>query len=152
MTSPAIDFVQGACVVARDQRGVTRPEGERCDAGSFERQTDQVSPGDDSGRTRGTNDDKPLKETEEQRQQRERTNTSGKDDYATEGNVVEVHPEGAPPYVVIANRDGLVKIMLLGDAAKQATNIRVGDYLMVEGEKHHEQLYDATDVSVKRGR
>lgn len=34
-TSPAVDFVTGACP-ATDQRGVSRPQGTRCDAGAYE--------------------------------------------------------------------------------------------------------------------
>jgi hypothetical protein len=54
--------------------------------------------------------------------------------------------------VTIANLDGLVKIRLLGEAAKTCGSIRVGDYLEADGEKIHEHLFEATDVSVKRRR
>ena len=93
--------------------------------------------------------DTPRKETGEQRQQRERTNRGGKDDVYVEGNVVEVHPEAEPPYVMIGNRDGLVKVVLYKDAAQSASGIKVSDYLEADGEKVHEQLFEATDVSVK---
>jgi hypothetical protein len=96
--------------------------------------------------------DSPPKETEEQQQQRERTNKGNKDDVHVEGNVVEVHPDEQPPYVVIANKDGLVKVILLGDAAKAAGSIRVGDYLEADGEKQNEHLFEATDISVSRPR
>jgi hypothetical protein len=37
-TSPALNAVPiAACQVHRDQRGVRRPQGKRCDVGSFER-------------------------------------------------------------------------------------------------------------------
>jgi autotransporter-associated beta strand protein len=102
-----------------------------------------ISPGDDDT-------DKPRKETDEDRQQRQRTNTGNKDDVYIEGNVVEVHQDEVPPYVVIANKDGLVRVNLL--CGSQCPTIRVGDYLEADGEKQHEQLFDATDVSVRRGR
>jgi hypothetical protein len=100
-----------------------------------------VSPGDDD------TDDKP-KETAEQRQQRQLTNQSNRDDVSIEGNVTEVHQDEQPPYVVIANRDGLVRVNLL--CGSQCPTIRVGDYLQADGEKQHEQLFDAYDVSVSR--
>jgi hypothetical protein len=94
--------------------------------------------------------DKPRNETEEQRQQRERTNRSNKDDVHTEGNVVEVHQDERPPYVVIATRDGLQRVNLLcGD---QCPRIEVGTYLEADGEKQHEFLFEATDVTVTCGR
>ena len=96
--------------------------------------------------------DKPQKETQEQRQQRERSNQSGKDDVYVEGNVVEVHADVAPAYVVIVNRDGPVKVILYGDAAPAARSIQVGDYLEADGEKIHEGLFEASEVSTSRGR
>lgn len=101
------------------------------------------SPGDDDT-------DKPRKETDEQRQLRRNTNQGNKDDVDIEGDVVEIHPEANPRYVVIANRHGLVTVILYGDAQQSAGSIKVGDYLEADGEKIHEQLFEATDVSVSR--
>jgi hypothetical protein len=96
-------------------------------------------------------DDKP-KETEEERQQHQLTNRSNRDDITIEGNVMEVHQEAGPPYVIIANRDGLVKVILLHDAALVKDSIQVGQYLEGSGEKQNEQLFEASDVSVKNTR
>ena len=63
--------------------------------------------------------------------------------------MVEVHPEANPPFVRIGNRDGVQTVVLYKDAAQSASSIKVGDYLEAEGEKIHEQLFEATDVSVK---
>jgi hypothetical protein len=95
-------------------------------------------------------DDRKPKLTEEQRQQRSRTNRSNRDDYAAEGNVVEVRCDATVPTVVIANRDGLLEVRLLRGAAAVCGSIRVGDYLEADGEKQSEQLFDATDVQVRR--
>jgi sugar lactone lactonase YvrE len=94
--------------------------------------------------------DKKKKETEEQRQQRRRTNTSNRDEYYTEGDVAEVHQDETPPYVLIAMRDGVQRINLL--CGNDCPTIHVGDYLTAEGEKQHEQLFDATEVSVEHRR
>jgi choice-of-anchor A domain-containing protein len=53
------------------------------------------------------------------------------------------------PYVIIANVDGNQKVRLLKDAAAGCSSIRVGDYVSAEGEKLHEQLFDATDISIE---
>ena len=65
---------------------------------------------------------------------------------ATEGNVTEVHLDASPPYVVLANRDGPVVVRLF--RGSQCPVIRVGDYIEVDGEKQHEQLFDAEQVTV----
>ena len=94
------------------------------------------------------NQDKQPHLTDEQRQDRQLTNRSNRDDVYTEGNVVEVHQDEQPPYAVIANRDGLVRVNLL--CGNQCPTIRIGDYLEVDGQKQTELLFDATDVTVSR--
>lgn len=92
-------------------------------------------------------DERP-RETEEQRQQRQLTNRSNRDDVYTEGNVVEVHPDEQPPFVVMVNRDGRVQVVLR--CGEQCPSIQVGDYLEADGTKQHEGLFEATDVTVSR--
>ena len=89
--------------------------------------------------------------TEEQRQQRQRTDTSNLDDTRTEGNVVATRCDEDPPAVVIANRDGEVTIRLLYESAVRCRSILPGDYLEVDGEKVTEQLYEAHEVTITRG-
>jgi hypothetical protein len=103
---------------------------------------------DDPGQFAPSEDD-PAKLTEEQRRQKQRTNTGGLDDAHTEGDVVDVSGlAGDPPSVVIANRDGLVTVVLLGEAKRVAPSIRVGQYLQAEGEKVHEHLFEAHEVDL----
>jgi len=90
------------------------------------------------------------KPTEEQRQQKERSNRSNLDDYRTEGNAVESSCEGDVPSVTIANRDGRVVIRLLHDAVASCGLVKPGDYVEAIGEKQHEQLYDADQLTVWR--
>lgn len=92
--------------------------------------------------------DSSRTKTEEQRQQDQRTNRSNRSDVVTEGNVVSVTsgPDGLT--IVIGNVDGLVTIVLPCGSA--CPTIRPGDYVEVEGEKVHEQLYQAQSVTVVR--
>lgn len=164
--SQAIDAADPAACPANDILARTRPrDGDGngtsiCDIGAVETIASasssasnggadgQVSPGADK-----PNDDdivRSRKQTEDQRRHKERTNRAGRDDYACEGNVVEVHPEAAIPYVIIANRDGLVTVLLLHDAALAKDTIRVGDYLEADGVKEHEHLFEADSVRVVR--
>jgi hypothetical protein len=92
--------------------------------------------------------DKKPHFTDEQRQDQQHTNQSNRDDVYTEGNVVEVHQDANPPYVVIGNRDGLVRVNLL--CGGDCPTIRVGDYLQADGSKESESLFDAEEISVSR--
>jgi len=53
----------------------------------------------------------------------------------------------APPWILIANRDGSVKVILYEDAARFP--IQVGQYFTGTGEKQHEQLFWAYDGAVE---
>ena len=90
-----------------------------------------------------------ARETETERQQRERTNRRGSDDYRTEGNVVAVDLDARPRTATIATRDGLQVIVLL--CRDSCDDPQVGDYLEAEGEKEHEALFYADSVTSRRG-
>jgi hypothetical protein len=102
----------------------------------------------ESGPVTEEHEDPRRPQTEEQRQQQQLTNRSNRSDIATEGNVLEVHVDEQGLTLVIANLDGRVVIELR--CAATCPTVRVGDYVEVEGEKIHEQLYEATDVFVNR--
>jgi hypothetical protein len=92
-------------------------------------------------------DEKP-KETEEQRQQRQLTNRSNRSDVTTEGNVLKVVADEQGLTIVIGNVDGRVTVRLR--CGTRCPTIRAGDYVEVDGEKVHEQLYEAESVTVVR--
>ncbi|MFN8633963.1 MAG: Calx-beta domain-containing protein [Chloroflexota bacterium] len=92
--------------------------------------------------------DKPRKLTDEERQQRQHTNAGNKDDVYTEGDVVEVHLDEQPPYIVIGTRDGLERVNL--PCGRDCPAIQVGDYVEADGQKQNEALFDATDITVWR--
>jgi len=94
---------------------------------------------------------KPRRLTEEQKQQRQRTDRSSLDDTRNEGNVLATRCDEEPPLAIIANRDGQVTVQLLHEAKKACRSIRVGDYLEATGEKQTEQLFEAHDVTITRG-
>jgi hypothetical protein len=93
--------------------------------------------------------DPPRRLTEEQRQQRRRSDTSELDDTHVEGDVVGVDGRATPPTITIASRDGDVTLRLHGGAARQVGTVRVGDYVQAEGEKVHEGLYEIGDLEVE---
>jgi hypothetical protein len=108
--------------------------------------TPTATPTPSTSLTSPNKDDSPRKLTSEQRQQHQLTNRSNKDDVHTEGDVVEVHVDGEPPYVVIGMRDGLQRITLA--CADRCPTIRVGDYLEAEGTKQDEQQFLADEIAV----
>ena len=91
-------------------------------------------------------DEKPKPTSQEQRQN-ERTNKGSKDDERVEGNVIALDLGSQPPTMTIANRDGNVVVVLSGDALKAAQYIKVGNYVTATGEKQHELLFWADDLS-----
>jgi hypothetical protein len=81
------------------------------------------------------NQDKRPKQTEEQRQDRQLTNRSGKDDVHTEGNVIAVErPEGAS-YVLVTIALGRNETLTVQISCQIPTcpDVRVGDYLEADG-------------------
>jgi len=94
----------------------------------------------------GEEDEKP-KPTGEARHQKERTNKGSKEDERLEGSVTAINLGDQPPTITIANRDGLVVVVLSGDALTVARYLKVGDYVTAAGEKQHELLFWASDLS-----
>jgi hypothetical protein len=104
---------------------------------------------DEGGRVHREKDDR-RPPSEQQRLERDQTNRGGSDDYHTEGNVVETRCEADPPSATIANRDGLVRVVLLGDTRSQCGTLRAGQYLEVDGTKVDEGLFEAETIEVSR--
>ena len=106
---------------------------------------------DDAAPTGEGDPDEPRL-TEEQRQQRRRTNTASLGDYHTEGNVVAVECDAKPPRVQIVNVDGPMWVELWFGTDRQCPRIRVGDYLIADGEKDNEQRFVAENIDIERPR
>ena len=62
--------------------------------------------------------------------------------------MVEVVADPQGLTIVLGNLDGRVTVLLRCGA--RCPTIRVGDYVEVDGEKVHEQLYEAESVTVVR--
>lgn len=107
------------------------------------------SGGDDKGGPPSSrNREEDQVRTEEQRQQDERTNRYGQDQYRVEGNVTELRIVDGERAVILANRDGDVVVILR--CGNECPTIKVGDYIIAEGEKEHEQLFFAESVSIEK--
>jgi hypothetical protein len=83
-------------------------------------------------------EDSPKPKTEEQRQQEQRTNRSGKDDVHTEGNVLAVEQPAGASYLLVTigltrNETLVVQVFC---ALSRCPDIQVGDYLEADGYQH----------------
>jgi len=105
-------------------------------------------PASEPAARRDPSDDAPRRLTETQRQQRERSNQLGLDDYRTEGNVLDVRLGADQPYVVIGTRDGRQTIYL--NCGDHCPDVRVGDYVEADGVKENEQVFAADTIVVTR--
>jgi hypothetical protein len=103
-------------------------------------QTSQYFPEDDV--------DKPQHLTRDERRQRAATNRLGSDDVHTEGNVLQVACKEEAPYLVIGMRDGEQTVRLHDTAREKCGSVRVGDYVMADGTKEHELLFDADELDI----
>lgn len=107
----------------------------------------------------------PQPENEDNRRTRRNNATRGEDESRTEGDIVGVrcaeadpvpelsrgfivHPNMVP-YAVIGTQDGAQQVLLIHESARSCTSIHVGDYLMVDGEKQSEELFQGHDVDIK---
>jgi len=133
-------------VAAADDAGTTQDFQQ---AGTLTVGAAAAQPADDtSSRQHDDSKSKVQKRTDEQRQQAQRTNAGNLDDTHTEGNVMTLTCDASPPSVEIANRDGRIAILLIGEASTTCGSIAVGDYLDVSGEKQTEQLFEADGVTI----
>ena len=103
-------------------------------------QTAQYFPEDDT--------DKSQNVTRDERRQRSSTNRLGSDDVHSEGNVLQVACKEETPYLVIGMRDGDQTVRLHGSAREQRASVHVGAYVLVDGVKEHEQLFDADELDI----
>lgn len=103
-------------------------------------QTAQYFPEDDT--------DKRQSLTRDERRQRSSTNRLGSDDVHSEGNVLQVACKEEQPYLVLGMRDGDQTVRLHDSAREKCGSVRVGDYVLVDGVKEHEQLFDADELDI----
>jgi uncharacterized repeat protein (TIGR01451 family) len=92
--------------------------------------------------------DKAARQTDLHQIQQDHTNQAGRDDYHTEGGVMEVGMIGTQAYAVIGTRDGPVTVLL--NCESGCPSVHVGDYIEIEGVKENEQLFEAEEVTVSR--
>ena len=103
--------------------------------------------------------DDPRRETETQRQQRQHTNTAGKDDVHTEGHVIAVERPDEASYLLVTialikNETLVVQVPCFGEGSTViCTDIQVGDELEADGwqgGRDEHRRFIAEDVTITR--
>lgn len=95
-------------------------------------------------------DDKDDDKEHKGRREEERTEQarSAREDREMSGQVLEINTLKSPPELYMANRDGIVVVKTLKTDLIATNGVRLGDHITVTGEKIHEQLFEAQDLSV----
>jgi hypothetical protein len=70
------------------------------------------------------------------------------EDHTLDGQVIEINTLKDPPELIVGTVDGrtLVRVLKTDEIALNAVNI--GDYIELDGEKVHESLFEATQISI----
>jgi len=70
------------------------------------------------------------------------------DDHSLNGQVLEINTLKDPPEMIIGSVDGQVVVRMLKTDEIARNGVKIGDYVEVVGEKIHELLFEATEISV----
>lgn len=70
------------------------------------------------------------------------------DDYSLNGQVLEINTLKDPPEMIVGSVDGEVLIRVLKTDEIAINGVKIGDYVELTGEKIHEQLFEATEISI----
>jgi hypothetical protein len=89
-------------------------------------------------------DDKDKEKKEQQQEQQE------DEDHTLNGQVLDINTLKDPPEMIVGSVDGEVVVRVLKTDEIALNGVQVGDYVELDGEKIHEQLFEATQISVDK--
>jgi ribosomal protein L9 len=89
--------------------------------------------------------DSDGKNKEKDKEKREKAEN---EDRVINGQVLDIDTLKIPPEIVLGSVDGqtIVRVLKTDEIAKNG--VHLGDYIQADGEKIHEQLFEATQLSV----
>jgi hypothetical protein len=90
----------------------------------------------------GKGDDKDKDKEKAKREKAEN------EDRVLNGQVLEIDTLKNPPEIIIGSVDGQTVIRVLKTDEIALNGVRLGDYIEADGEKIHEQLFEATSLRV----
>lgn len=70
------------------------------------------------------------------------------DDRSLNGQVLEINTLKDPPELIVGSVDGEVVVRMLKTDEIARNGVKIGDYIELTGEKIHELLFEATEISV----
>ena len=89
--------------------------------------------------------DSDGKNKEREKEKREKAEN---EDRVMNGQVLEINSLKDPPELILGSVDGQTVIRVLKTDEIAKNGIHLGDYIQADGEKIHEQLFEATMLSV----
>ena len=94
--------------------------------------------------------DKEDKSKKEERAERDKKNLGHDRDehHVLRGQVLEIDTLKDPPQLLLATTDGSSVVKVLKTDEIAINGVRLGDHIELNGEKIHELLFEATEISV----
>jgi hypothetical protein len=92
-----------------------------------------------------------LQEKDKDKDKKDDKKSQGSDDdedHVLNGQVLEINTLKDPPELIVGSVDGQTVIRVLKTDEIALNGVRIGDYIEAKGEKQHEQLFEATELSV----
>jgi hypothetical protein len=80
--------------------------------------------------------------------EKERREKAENEDRVINGQVLEIDTLKNPPEIVLGSVDGQTIVRVLKTDEISLNGVHLGDYIEADGEKIHEQLFEATQISV----
>jgi len=72
----------------------------------------------------------------------------GDEDHVARGQVIDINNLIDPPELTLAAVDGAMLVRVLKTDEIALNGVKLWDYITIQGEKIHEQLFEATQISV----
>ena len=88
------------------------------------------------------------KDDKDKDKERKRRSDDRDEDHVFNGQVLEIDTLKDPPELIVGSVDGPTVVRVLKTDEIALNGARLGDHVELTGEKIHEQLFEATEISV----
>jgi hypothetical protein len=88
------------------------------------------------------------KDKKDDKKEKEKADKERDADRVAEGQVIEIDTLKDPPELILATADGNMVVRMLKTDEIAVQGVRLGDHVKVDGEKHHELLFEAQMLEV----
>ncbi len=88
------------------------------------------------------------KDDHKNRENRKNVGNDEDADHVLRGQVIEIDTLKSPPQLIMATTDGASVVKVLKTDEITINVVRLGDHIEITGEKIHELLFEATEISI----